>query len=201
MTEKVAKKVVKPSAQAAVPSPANGAVDWNNLLDQFAAGTGEVLFIKKRIRVRLAPFEDPSQIFLPVKNIYRGKTSVKYVAKVLYLDAPENSSPYRALLLSKRDIRAIIQLQIEGWEIFDAETGHALSITKTGEGQQSMVTVTPSPRPRPLNEEELADLEEFDLEAAAASYSKAQEDRAASGGNGGGKPSGEEAEVEEDDYN
>lgn len=195
MTEKPS---VKPraSAKAAIPTVASSSTDWNALLDQFAAGDGEVLFIKKRVRVRLAPFEDPNRIFIPVKNIYRGKVSTKYMVKVLYLEASEGSSPYRALLLSKRDIRMILQLQMEGWELFDAEAGHAISLTRTGSGTDSQVSVSPSPKVRPITEEELTELEEFDIDAAGARYSKAQEDRAAAGGNG---PQAEEDD--EGDYN
>lgn len=197
MTEK---QVVKPkaSAKAAIPTVASSSTDWNALLDQFAAGDGEVLFIKKRVRVRLAPFDDPNRIFIPVKNIYRGKVSTKYMVKVLYLEATEGSSPYRALLLSKRDIRTILQLQMEGWELFDAEAGHAISLTRTGSGTDSQVSVSPSPKTRPLSEEELTELEEFDIDSAGARYSKAQEDRAAAGGNGNGRQT---EESDEDDYN
>lgn len=198
MTEK---QVKKSSAKVFMPASSNGTVDWNGLLDQFAADDGTMLFVKKRVRVRLAPFEDPTRIFLPVRNFYQGKESTKYVCKVYYLEAKEGTSPVRAMLLSKRDVRAILQLQIEGWEIFDAELGHALALVRTGEGQQSNVTVTPSPKVRPLNEEELAELEEFDLDAAGETYSTLQERRAAQGNGNGKKARSDEETQEEEDYN
>lgn len=168
-------------------------VDWNSILNQFSGSGGTVLFLKGKTRCRFLPFEDPNKIFMPVDSIFRGNVRTKYIVKMWHLDAEEGQPKIRALLLSKRDIRGILQLQVEGWDLFDPKTGHAVALIKSGSGTNTSVNVSPSPKPVPIPQDILEEAEEMDLEEEARKFSENQHRRNESGddeeseGNGGGE--------------
>lgn len=156
-------------------------VDWNSILNKFSGGGGTVLFLKGKTRCRFLPFEDPDKIFMPVDSIFRGNVRTKYIVKIWHLDAEEGQPRIRALLLSKRDIRGILQLQVEGWDLFDPKTGHAVALIKSGSGTNTSVNVSPSPKPVPIPQDVLDEADEMDLEEEARQFTANQHRRNESG--------------------
>lgn len=206
--------MASPKSKTGENSVLNSAqVDWNDLLNQFESTGGQVLFMKGKIRVRFFPFDDPKKIFFPVESIFRGKVRTKYVAKVWYLDAGKgesepnpNESRVRALLLSKRDCRSVIQFQLEGWDLFNSTEGHAISFIKSGTGTNSSVNLSPSPKPLPIPEDVMTEGEEFDMEEVVSSwnaYQRQKAEEATSSGDAkatGSKDGSKEENDEEEDY-
>lgn len=173
-------------------------VDWNQILGQFEAGGGDVLYMKGKIRARILPFTNPNNIFYPVNSIFRGKTRTKYLLPIWHLDAKDEEKKVKAILLSKRDCRSIIQLQMESWELFDPKSGHAVSFSRSGTGTQSSVLVTPSPKEMPIPPEIFEEAAKFDVAKVGKSWSDYQAQKAAQGEEGENGKDAEDAEG--DDY-
>lgn len=185
MVNEESESTPKPNGRSVMPA---GDVNWNDLLDQFQT-EGFALYLKDRLRVRLLPFSDPQNIFIPVSSFYRGKERTKYMVPVWDITNGVDNTNIRGLILTARTVRSIITQAAEGWDLFDKEEGYGLSLIKTGSGQNVSINITISPKPLAVPDNVMEAYEELDIEEEAAKWSKSQKDRA----------TGAAAEVDDED--
>jgi len=133
------------------------------MLDQLAAGNaGPNFFLKAgRTRIRLVaePGHDEGSMpvfFTQVSATFRGKTRPKFLLSAVVIgaegrDLPEDKvNKVIPVVVPKQVLTDILNTLVEGWDLFDLESGHGLSINKTGSGLNTEYTVNVSPKPVPL---------------------------------------------------
>ena len=149
-------------------------LNWDSIMAGFA-GQGDVLFIKDTLKVRNLPVYSVDEIFVPVDSFYNGNKSTKYLMPVWWADAPEGGSPIRAVLLTTKLVRAIGALaKDDEYGLFDPVNGVALTIIKSGQGQQSTVQINPGRKAVPIPDEVLEFYDDFDIIEVAKTFSEQQ---------------------------
>ena len=150
-------------------------VNWGALLDSFSGDRSPVLFLKAKLKARLLPFENAGEIFFPVDTYFRGKKRTKYLVKIWNIEDQE--TPIRALLITTSTVKAILNQAVEGWDLFSADKGAALILTKTGQGMKSEVSLSPSPRPVPVPADIIEAGKKLDMRKVAEEFSQRQKDK------------------------
>jgi len=183
---------------------------WKKLLDgvQSGSNSGSIKFIKEgRTRLKLVPEDDA--YFIEVTAKFRDKKRTKYLVLCWDVDA---DAPQRlqAVLVSRSVLASILTLAAEGYEIFDPDEGHGITIIREGAGLNTEYNVLPSPRPVPTPDSVLDQQASLSLMSAADEFEQLQETRAQAAAEGGDeeeKParrgrrrSRQEAEDDEEDW-
>jgi hypothetical protein len=152
------------------------AVNWEDLrATLLGGGETQFLFLKAgRTPLRLLWPEDADAPFVSVKAYYQGRVRQRWAAAAF---RPQEPQAIKAAILPKSVAQAILDLLIEGYELFDMEKGHGITVIRTGLGLETSYNVVASRDPVPVPPETRAALKAFSLHAAAGAYEQMQEAR------------------------
>lgn len=197
----MAKQSQQPTESSAPSNP------WQAMLDSLASGqNGPTFFLKGgRTRIRLVPEpgteEDATPVFFtPVESQYRGRVRTKYLLSAVVLAAEGRDIPEEKVnkvipvLVPKQVVSDILNALAEGWDLFDMENGHGISILKQGSGLNMEYSVNISPKPVALEDPEPMGMT---LIEAAEEFKRIQAERSSNSGdeeNSDDQSGGEEAQ-------
>lgn len=186
---------------------------WQTMLEdmQSSEGGGKFFFVQKgRTRVRLIPEkgtetnEFPS-FFIETQGFWQNKPKKRFVVRGLVVEADgrelseEDQHTVRPLLVAPQVVKKILALLSGGWDLLGTDTGHGITILRSGTGINTEYDVVVSPTAKPIAEfgsiidmpESLAQLDkEYRVQAAgqsggdkapAASPAPAEEDNTGAG--------------------
>lgn len=165
------------SAKSISPSPVppRPAVDFGALLDQLKASSlSDFIFLKEgRTKVRLLVRDE--LYYLPVASEYKGRQKTKYAM----LAVLQGEDAVKALIAPKTVLTAILNLEVEGFPVFDLDEGHGVVIKRSGTGFDTDYSVTASPKQVEVSEETRELLGNVTLHDMVAKYERYQASRAA----------------------
>lgn len=165
-----------PKPLAPSPAPPRGGVDFAALLDQLKASSlSDFIFLKEgRTKVRLLVKDE--LYYLPVASEYKGRQKTKYAI----LAVLQGEDVIKALIAPKTVLTAILNLEVEGFPVFDPEEGHGVVIKRSGSGFDTDYSVTASPKMVEVSDEVIDKLDGVTLHDMVAKYERYQATRAAS---------------------
>lgn len=136
---------------------------WQEVLQSLTVGSSNFLFPREgRTRVRLGADRD-GLYFLEVQTQYQGRIKTKFLLLAVPMD--EGEKTWKGLIVPKTVFRSIATLAAEGYELWDPEEAHGITIVRTGSGLESSYSVLPShkpiPLPREVREQEIPSLTEL----------------------------------------
>lgn len=170
-------------ATAAKAAPkASGDVNWNQLLEDLQSGGNANFIFTKKPKNRIRLVRDPEQVpYIEVASTFRrngveGRTRTKFMILAVDLsaeDTDDEGPKVKGLVVSKTVFRQVVGLITEGYELWDPENGHGITISKTGQGLQTTYTVMPSQKVVPLDPDLLEDLPQLaDLKEEYTKFSE-----------------------------
>jgi len=199
----------KPAASKSRKADDDEEPDWEELLNQLNTAGGEVQFLKDgRTQLKLV-LEDPDNkrsFYTESTRVYRGERRSKFLIRAIMvkLDPPA----VKAVSVGKGVLKAIFQLLVEGYDLFDPEEGHGLTIVKRGSGLETSYNVMPSPKPVPSPDfvdldgtlEEIAErLEESDVNRSDKSDDDDEDEKPRRRGPAKKAPAGKRRSSRDDD--
>lgn len=144
---------------------AKGTPNWGSLLEDLQAGGSANFIFAKKPRNRIRLIHDPAQpYFVEVSSTFRrngevGNTKTKYMVLAIEPETDDEDGPkVKGLIVSKTVFRQIVGLLAEGYDFWDPEKGHGITINKTGTGLQTQYTVMPSQKSQPVSKDLMSDL-------------------------------------------
>lgn len=146
-----------------------GKVDWQSMLDSLESGglTGNIFFPKSgktRVRLILEDEDDQESWFTEVQGEFEGKVRSRYIIRGVVLHPAPDDKKIMGIVVSKTAMKGIVGMLAEGYDLFDPEEGHGITISKTGASLNTSWGVTPSPKPVEIDLDEYED-SESDLES------------------------------------
>lgn len=149
---------------------------WENALDRLSQSQNLFFPQEGKNRFRLFWAEGRDELpYVEVTSYWQGKPRRRYMMMGY---SPDDQTPIpRGIVLARTAFRSIIDLVSEGYELFDPERGHGITIIRSGRGLDTSYTVIASMHPIPIPDELKEQLSEFDLSAVARSYEEGQRQR------------------------
>jgi len=153
-------------AEPAKKGKKKGGVDWPAMLDSLEAGgaNGNILFPKSgktRIKLVLEDEDDEESWYQEAVGEFQGKVKSRYILRGCVLFPSQEEKKIMGIVVAKTAMKGIVGLLTEGYELFDPEEGHGITISKTGAMLNTSWGVTPSPKPV-----EVEDFEDYSDEGA-----------------------------------
>lgn len=145
-------------AKTAVPQEEQDSRYWSGVLDNLTSpgAFGPFAFLKKgrtRIRITPLPGTNPPQFFTECYRTWKGQQRRRFmILGCIIADDGTVDTTVKAVIVPKTVLRGILELLAAGdFDLLSPETGHGLSITKTGSGLETGYTVVPSPKQVPID--------------------------------------------------
>jgi len=140
------------NAEPAKKGKKKGGVDWQAMLDSLEAGgaNGNILFPKSgktRIKLVLEDDDDEESWYTEVQGEFEGKVRSRYIIRGCVLFPAQEEKKIMGILVAKTAMKGIVGLLSEGYDLFDPEDGHGITISKTGALLTTSWGITPSPKP------------------------------------------------------
>lgn len=174
---------------------AKGKNPFEKLLEEInekTSGKGGVFYHptpgKTKCRIILPEGNEPTEFYREVINRWN---KTRYMVAAVILEAPDwvddkdepKEPELRALVLPTTAFKDVVGLLAEGFELFDPEGGHGISVSREGTGKfDTTYSVNPSPRPIDLTSFDVSgEMPEGGMDEWAEAYNQRNNDTGTSG--------------------
>ena len=166
-------------------------IQWGEILSSLSSSS--MYFRPKegrtRVRLLLPKGEAPTKFYREVQTSYNGKVKPRYLVMALIFDgegvSPEMAKTATPMVIAKTVLKGIISLLVEGYDLFDPEEGHGLTIIRTGQGLNTDYSVMPSQKPIPIPADITWPSDDFDTIAETFTQGSFEMDKQRQSGDGG----------------